>query len=315
MQGLTLSDVFSTLSYYMGSAYVNDFIQFGRIYQVKLGAEASARATVNDVMKLSVRNSNGQMVPFSSFTEIKEQMGQNLVSRYNMYTAAAITCIPKPGVSSAKAIEAMENLTQETLGNNFGYSWTSEAFQETRSGSTISIIFALAIIIVVLVLAAQYESWTNPIAVILSLPIAILGTVLGCMVMNLPISIYSQIGIILLIALSAKNAILIVEFAIDYRKEGQPVRKAALEAGRLRLRPILMTSFAFVFGVLPLMFATGAGAESRISLGTAVVFGMAMNTILGTLFVPNFWELMENLQEKYLSKLFKDDDGSACRYI
>ena len=142
----------------MGSAYVNDFIQFGRIYQVKLGAEASARATVNDVMKLSVRNSNGQMVPFSSFTEIKEQMGQNLVSRYNMYTAAAITCIPKPGVSSAKAIEAMENLTQETLGNNFGYSWTSEAFQETRSGSTISIIFALAIIIVVLVLAAQYES-------------------------------------------------------------------------------------------------------------------------------------------------------------
>lgn len=309
MQGLTLSDVFSTLSYYMGSAYVNDFIQFGRIYQVKLGAEASARATVNDVMKLSVRNSNGQMVPFSSFTEIKEQMGQNLVSRYNMYTAAAITCIPKPGVSSAKAIEAMENLTQETLGNNFGYSWTSEAFQETRSGSTISIIFALAIIIVVLVLAAQYESWTNPIAVILSLPIAILGTVLGCMVMNLPISIYSQIGIILLIALSAKNAILIVEFAIDYRKEGQPVRRAALEAGRLRLRPILMTSFAFVFGVLPLMFATGAGAESRISLGTAVVFGMAMNTILGTLFVPNFWELMENLQEKYLSKLFKDDDA------
>ena len=152
----------------------------------------------------------------------------------------------------------------------------------------------------ILVLAAQYESWTNPIAVILSLPTAILGTVLGCIVMSLSISIYSQIGLILLIALSAKNAILIIEFAMDYRKQGESIRQSAMEAGRLRLRPILMTSFAFIFGVLPLMFATGAGAESRIALGTAVVFGMAMNTVLGTLFVPNFYDRFGRLRILYL---------------
>ncbi len=306
MQGLTLSDVFSTLSYYMGSAYVNDFVEFGRIYQVKLGAQALARATIGDVMKLSVRNRDGDMVPFSSFTQIEETMGQNLVSRYNMYTSAALTAIPRQGVSTSQGMREMEQLIEKTLGNNFGYSWTGEAYQENQSGSTVILIFGLAILLVVLVLAAQYESWTNPLAVIMSLPTAVLGTVLGCMVMNLSISIYSQIGLILLIALSAKNAILIVEFAMDYRKQGESIRQSAIEAGRLRLRPILMTSFAFIFGVLPLMFASGAGAESRIALGTAVVFGMAMNTILGTLFVPNFYELMETVQERYFSRIFKE---------
>ncbi len=306
MQGLTLSDVFTTLAYYMGTAYVNDFVEFGRIYQVKLGADAMARANIDDVMKLSVRNRDGNMVPFSSFTQVEETLGQNLVSRYNMYTSAALTAIPAQGVSSSQGMAAMERLVNNTLGTTFGYSWTGEAYQESQSGSTVILIFGLAILLVVLVLAAQYESWTNPVAVILSLPTAILGTVLGSMMMNLSISIYSQIGLILLIALSAKNAILIVEFAIDYRKQGESIRQAAMEAGRLRLRPILMTSFAFIFGVLPLMFATGAGAESRIALGSAVVFGMAVNTILGTLFVPNFYELMQTLQERYLSRIFKD---------
>ncbi len=307
MQGLTLSDVFSTLSYYMGSAYVNDFVEFGRIYQVKLGAESMARARISDVMKLSVRNRDGNMVPFSSFTQVEETMGQNLVSRYNMYASAALTAIPRQGVSSSQGIWAMEQLIEKTLGNTFGYSWTGEAYQESQSGSTVTLIFALAILLVILVLAAQYESWTNPLAVVMSLPTAILGTVLGCMVMNLSISIYSQIGLILLIALSAKNAILIVEFAMDYRKQGETIRQSAVEAGRLRLRPILMTSFAFIFGVLPLMFASGAGAESRIALGAAVVFGMAMNTLLGTLFVPNFYELMETVQERFLSRVFKKE--------
>ena len=190
-----------------------------------------------------------------------------------------------------------------------------EAYQETEAGTSVTIIFGLAILIVFLVLAAQYESWSSPVAVLLSLPTAILGTVIGCMVMGQSIGIYTQIGIVLLIALSAKNAILIVEFATDYRKQGESIREAAIEAGRLRLRPILMTSLAFVFGVMPLLFATGAGAESRISLGTAVVFGMAMNTLLGTLFVPNFYELMATVQEKYLSNRFRDDtlpaDGNS----
>ena len=302
MQGLVLSDVFSTLSYYMGSAYVNDFVQFGRIYQVKLGAAADSRTVIGDVLKLSVRNQNGDMVPFSAFTTLEEQLGLNLVNRYNMYSSAAITAITTPGFSSQQGIQGMENLSNRVLGTTFGYDWTGEAYQETQASSSVSLIFGLAILVVILVLAAQYESWTSPIAVILGLPFAILGAVLGCMLLGLSISIYSQIGIILLIALSAKNAILIVEFAIDYRKKGESITEASIEAGRVRLRPILMTSFAFILGVMPLIFATGAGASSRISLGTAVVFGMAVNTLLGTLFIPNFYHLMQSIHEKFQKK-------------
>ncbi len=307
MMGVGIQDVFSTLAYQMGATYVNDYVEFGRVYQVKMSADARSRATINDVMKLSVRNKKGEMVPFSAFTTVESTMGQNLVTRYNMYPSASITCIPRPGASSAQGIADTEKLVEETLGTNFALSWTGQAFQEVQAGSSITLIFALAIILVIFVLSAQYESWTDPIAVILSLPTAILGTVLGCMIMGESISIYTQIGIILLIALSAKNAILIVEFARDYRREGMPIRDAAIEAGRLRLRPILMTSLAFVIGVLPLLFATGAGAASRVSLGTAVVFGMLMNTLLGTMFIPNFWMMMQNVQEKYLSNIFSDD--------
>lgn len=299
MQGLNLQDVFSALSLFMGSSYVNDFVEFGRIYQVKLGSLSNQRKEISDVLKLSVRNDRDQMVPFSSFTTIQEQLGMDLISRYNMYTSASMTCVVRPGYSTGQAIKAMEELTQKTLGINFGYDWTSEAFQETESSSSVTLIFVLAIVVAILVLSAQYESWTSPIAVIMGLPVAILGAILGCVVMNLPISIYSQIGIILLIALSAKNAILIIEFARDYRASGKSITEAAIEAGRIRLRPILMTSFAFILGVMPLIFASGAGAESRISLGTAVVFGMALNTLFGTLFIPNFYHLMQTLQEKF----------------
>ena len=242
------------------------------------------------------------MVPFSSFTTIEEQLGTNLINRYNMYTAASITCIPAVNASSQQAMTAMEQLSQNTLGENFGYDWTSVAYQEKESGSSVILIFGLAILVALLVLSAQYESWTSPVAVILGLPVALLGTLLGCLVMGLPISIYSQIGIILLIALSAKNAILIIEFARDYRAAGKSITEASIEAGRVRLRPILMTSFAFILGVMPLVFATGAGAASRVSLGTAVVFGMTLNTLLGTLFIPNFYQMMQKLQEKFSRK-------------
>ena len=199
----------------------------------------------------------------------------------------------------------MEEIVKDAIGKNYSYAWSGIAYQETQSGTTISFVFIFAIVMTILVLAAQYESWTDPIAVVLSMPVAILGTILGCLVMNQSISIYTQIGLILLLGMSAKNAILIVEYAMDFRKAGAPILKAAQEAGQIRFRPIMMTALAFVFGVMPMMFATGPGANSRIEIGTAVVFGMAMNAFIGTLFVPNFWVLMQTIQEKYLSKIIK----------
>ena len=256
MQGLKIDDIFTTLSLYLGSAYVNDFVDFGRIFQVKIGAQSDSRARIDDVLRLSVRNASGDMVPFSSFVTIEEQQGLATISRYNMYSAAALTAVTAEGYSSQQGIDAVEQLVGRLLGNNFGYEWT-----------------------------------------------------------GLSISVYSQIGIVLLIALSAKNAILIVEFARDYRAQGEPVDQAAIEAGRVRLRPILMTSLAFVLGVMPLLFASGAGAESRIALGTAVVFGMAVNMILGTLFIPHFYCLMQRLEERFtrnkLSQSMSPKKGTA----
>lgn len=303
MQGLKIDDIFTTLSLYLGSAYVNDFVDFGRVYQVKIGADANSRARIDDVLRLSVRNTSGDMVPFSSFTTIEERLGLSTVSRYNMYSAAAITAVTAQGYSSQQGIAAVEQLVDRVLGNNFGYEWTGTTYQETQAGASISLIFLLALLVVWLVLSAQYESWTSPVAVLLGLPFALLGVVAGCFLMNLSVSIYTQIGVVLLIALSAKNAILIVEFARDYRAQGESIEQAALEAGRVRLRPILMTSMAFVLGVMPLVFATGAGAESRIALGTAVVFGMAVNMILGTLFIPYFYCLMQRLEERWFRKV------------
>ena len=297
--GIQLNQVFATLGYYMGAAYVNDYVQFGRIYQVKIEAGDQAQKVIDNVLQLSVPNAQGQMVPFSSFTDVEEQLGQNQINRYNMYQTAAITCNVAPGASSGEAIRQMQELVSQHLGEEFGYEWTSVAYQETQAGSTTTIVFLMALLVAFLVLAAHYESWTSPVAAIMGLPVALLGAMIGCFVMGTPVSIYTQIGIILLIALSAKNGILIVEFARDFRAEGNSIRDAAYEAGHVRLRPILMTSFAFVLGVMPLLFASGAGAESRIALGAAVVFGMAMNTLLATVYIPNFYELMQKLQERF----------------
>lgn len=293
LYGLQLEDVYATLSQFMGSSYVNDFVKFGRTYQVTLSADSHARSRVSDIGHLTVRNASGDMVPFAAFAGVVPSLGQNTVSRYNMYNTAAITGATTHGTSSADGIKAMEELLRRVADDNFSYAWTGEAYQETQAGTTITTVLLFAIIITILVLAAQYESWGDSIAVVLAMPTALLGTVLGCMIMGQSISIYTQIGIILLLGLAAKNAILIVEYAIDYRKAGQPIRQAALSAGEVRFRPIMMTALAFVFGVMPMLFATGAGAASRVALGTAVVFGMAVNALVGTLFVPNLWELMQ----------------------
>ena len=291
----------------MGAAYVNDFVEFGRIYQVKIEARDQAQRVIDDVLKLSVPNAAGEMVPFSSFTKVEEQLGQDQINRYNMYSTASLTCNVAPGSSTGQAIQEVEALFKEQLGDEFGYEWTSVAYQETQAGNTTTIVLVMALIVAFLVLAAQYESWTSPVAAVIGLPVALLGAMIGCLVMGTPVSIYTQIGIILLVALSAKNGILIVEFARDFHAEGNSIRESAFEAGHVRLRPILMTSFAFVLGVMPLLFASGAGAQSRIALGAAVVFGMAMNTLLATVYIPNFYELMQKLQEKFNKKKGNND--------
>ena len=291
---------------------VEDVKQFldivdGRAKTMLLLETEEARLCLDDVLKLSVPNSTGEMVPFSSFTKVEEQLGQNQINRYNMYSTASLTCNVAPGSSTGQAIQEVEALFKEQLGDEFGYEWTSVAYQETQAGNTTTIVLIMALIVAFLVLAAQYESWTSPVAAVIGLPVALLGAMIGCLIMGTPVSIYTQIGIILLVALSAKNGILIVEFARDFRAEGNSIREAAFEAGHVRLRPILMTSFAFVLGVMPLLFATGAGAQSRIALGAAVVFGMAMNTLLATIYIPNFYEFMQKLQERFSKKKGNED--------
>jgi HAE1 family hydrophobic/amphiphilic exporter-1 len=300
--GLDIGSLLSTLSNYMGAAYINDFVMFGRIWQVKMAAGEESQKLIESVMRLSLANDEGQMVPFSSFMKAGSILGIDQLGRYNMYNSATLTCNTAPGYSTSETMLEMMQLLDEEIGNEFGSEWTGVAYQEETAGNTTIIILVLALLVAYLVLSAQYESWSSPVAAVMGTPIALLGTVCGCWIMGLPISIYTLIGIILLIALSAKNGILIVEFARDFRKAGNPIRESAYEAGHIRLRPILMTSFAFVLGVMPLLFAGGAGAEARLALGTAVVFGMFLNTVLATLYIPNWYEWMQTLEEKVKRK-------------
>lgn len=309
MQGVAVSDIYSVLSQFMGASYVNDFVDFDRTFQVTMQADGASRANPDDVMRLSVRNSQGDMVPFTSFASMKEVMGEPTVNRYDMYTTASITATPAKGVSSSDGIKAMEEIVSDTLGQNYSYAWTGMAYQETQAGTTVSLVFIFAIIMTLLVLAAQYESWTDPIAVVLAMPIAVLGTLLGTMLMNQSVNMYTQIGLILVLGMSAKNAILIVEYAMDFRKTGVPIVKAAHDAGVIRFRPIMMTALAFIFGVLPMFFSSGAGANSRIDLGTAVVFGMIVNAIIGTTCVPAFWVVMQRIQERGRRDKAADSSG------
>lgn len=296
--GLDVGAVLSTLSYYMGAIYVNDFVLLGRIWQVKMAAGEQSQKVIENVMQLSLPNNRGEMVPFSSFVTAEEILGSDQLIRYNMYNSATITANSAAGYSSSQVMDEVAQLFRAELGEEFGYEWTGVAFQEESAGKNTSVILGLAILVAFLVLSAQYESWTSPVAAIMGVPIALLGAIAGCWIADIPVSIYTEIGIILLIALSAKNGILIVEFARDYRAAGNEIRYSAAEAGHVRLRPILMTSLAFVIGVMPLLFAGGAGAGARLSLGSAVVFGMLLNTVIATLYIPNWYEWMQKLEER-----------------
>ena len=296
--GLNLPDVFNTLQIFLGSLYVNDFNLFGRTFRVTLQADKDARASATDISRLYVRNSTGGMVPLSTLGTLKPIVGPETVPHYNSNASALINGAPAPGYSSGQAVAAMQRVAASVLPRDFSYEWTGITFQELKAGSVASIIFGLAIVFVFLILAAQYESWSMPFMVLLAVPLALGGALLALFIRNLQIDVYSQIGFVMLIGLAAKNAILIVEFAKRRREEGLSIVEAAMEAGRLRLRPILMTAFAFIFGVIPLMTASGAGAASRQSIGTTVFGGMLAATVLTLIFVPVFYAVIEGFRER-----------------
>ena len=294
---LDLNDVFSTLQANLGSFYANDFNKFGRTYQVRLQAEPQFRDSADDVYRLRVRNSKGQMIPIGSVLTVEEAFGPQVINRYNLYPTASIIGAAAPGRSSGEALGAMERVANEVLPNTMGFDWTGMAFQERLAGGKAAIVFGLAILLVYLVLAAQYESWILPFAVIFVVPIGILGIAAAVAFRGMDNNVYTQIGTVLIIALASKNAILIVEFARELHLQGRNIIDAAIEASRLRFRPILMTSFAFILGVLPLVRASGAGAASQQSLGTAVVGGMITSTVLAVFFVPLFYVVMQRASE------------------
>ncbi|MFM9958980.1 MAG: efflux RND transporter permease subunit [Phycisphaerales bacterium] len=293
-----LSSIFQTLQTALGGAYVNDFNAFGRTFQVNTQAESRFRLAAEDIRKLEVRNKAGQMLPLGSLVTIRDDQGPERVVRFNMYEAATVNGVPAPGASSGEAMAVMEGIAADKLPQGMGYSWFAMSYQEKMTAGQGSIIFLLAIILVYLILAAQYESWTAPLSVILSIPLVVLGALLALTWAGLDNNVFTQIGLVLLVGLGAKNAILIVEFARQNRQQGKAIIDSAVEAARQRLRPILMTSFAFILGVLPLTLATGAGAAGRRSLGTAVMGGMIGVTILGLFFTPALYVTVTWIAEK-----------------
>jgi multidrug efflux pump subunit AcrB len=287
--GVDVKDVFSSLQIYLGSAYVNDFNLFGRTFRVVAQAADQYRMDRNDVLNIRVRNSSGETVPLGAFTTVKDISGPYRVPRYNLYPAAELDGNAAPGYSQGQAIQIMEKLAAETLPPGFGYEWTTLAFQQIRAGNTAMFAFTLAVVFVFLVLAAQFESLTLPLAVILIVPMCLVASIIGVVIRGFDNNILTQVGFVVLIALAAKNAILIVEFARQLEDQGRNRWDAAVEAARLRFRPILMTSLAFIFGVVPLVWAIGAGSELRQTLGTAVFSGMIGVTAFGLIFTPVFY--------------------------
>ncbi len=298
MLGINVADVFSALQVYVGSAYVNDFNLLGRVFRVTAQADAPYRRDPEDILKIRVRNSSGETVPLGSFTTVRDIAGPYRVPRYNLYPSAELDATAIPGFSQGQAIESLERIAAETLPDGFGYEWTTLAFQQIRAGNTALFAFALAVVFVFLVLAAQFESLTLPLAVILIVPMCLVAAISGVILRGQDNNILTQVGFIVLIGLAAKNAILIVEFAKQLEDQGRDRWTAAVEAARLRLRPILMTSLAFIFGVMPLVWAIGAGAELRQTLGTAVFAGMIGVTAFGLIFTPIFYVVCRWIAEK-----------------
>ncbi len=296
--GLSLSDVFGTLQVYLGGYYVNDFNRFGRVFRVTVQAEPDARSAPDDIMQLYARNASGEMVPLSTLATVAPIVGPQTISHYNMFRTAAVTGSAAPGRSSGQAIADMEKLAKANLPEGTSYEWTGLSLQELRAGGTAPFVFALALIVVFLCLAALYESWVLPLTIMLVVPLAVLGALSAQWLRGLANDVFCQVGLVMLVGLASKNAILVVEFAKMLREQGESIERAALHAAMVRLRPILMTSFAFILGVVPLVIASGAGSASRHSLGTAVFGGMLLATFLSLAVVPVFFVVIERIRER-----------------
>jgi HAE1 family hydrophobic/amphiphilic exporter-1 len=295
--GVSITDIFETLQINLGSLYVNEFNKYGRVYRVYLQAEEDQRMTEANVTELKVRNDAGDMIDLSAFVQIEPSVGPYNITHYQLYPSVTLLGNPADGYSSGQAIQAMQEVTNEALPDGYSYEWTGLVYQQLEAGNLAPILFSLSLVFTFFVLAAQYESWSMPVMVLLAVPLGLLGGLLGLTVRAMPLDIYGQIGLLMLIGLAAKNAILIVEFAKDEHDAGKGIVEAAMSAARIRLRPILMTAFAFIFGVMPLVFADGAGANSRQSLGTVVVSGMIVATIL-IIMVPVFYVVIQTLRER-----------------
>jgi multidrug efflux pump len=300
--GVPLQTIYQTLQINLGSLYVNDFNQFGRTYQVRVQADAPFRSQAEQIAQLKVRNNKGEMIPLSSLMRVKDSYGPDRVERYNAYVSAEINGAPAPGFSSGQAQAALEAIVKENLPKGMGYEWTELTYQEILAGNTMIYVFPLCVLLVFLVLAAQYESWTLPMAVILIVPMSILCALIGVKLTGGDNNVFTQIALFVLVGLASKNAILIVEFARELEDHGRTIMEAALEACRLRLRPILMTSIAFIMGVVPLVFSVGAGAEMRHAMGVAVFAGMLGVTFFGLFLTPVFYVLLRTLAKRLEKK-------------
>jgi HAE1 family hydrophobic/amphiphilic exporter-1 len=294
---VTTDQVFQTLSSYLGASFVNQFNKFGRTFQVYTQADAQFRLTLRDIENMMVRNNTGDMIPLGTVAKITPTVGPSLISLYNLYPSSTIIGLPAKGYSSGQSMALMEEIAAKTLPPGTGYEWTAMSYQEKVVGGQIYFVFGLAMLLVYLVLAGQYESWYAPIAVILAVPLSLLGPMAVLTGLRIENNLYTQIGLILLIALSAKNAILIVEVALELHvRDRKPLLESAVAAARARFRPILMTSFAFILGVVPLVLATGAGASARKSIGITVFSGMIASTCLAVLFVPTFFVVAQRFE-------------------
>jgi multidrug efflux pump len=298
-RGVLVGEIINCLQIYLGSLYVNDFNKFGRTWQENVQAEAGFRQTVPDVMRLKVKNSKNEMLPLREFLKDKEVTGPVMVQRYNLYPAVAVNASPAPGISSGQAITIMERTAAEQVPETMRTEWTELALLQLQTKDTAARAFILSVVLVFLVLAAQYESWALPLAVILVVPMCLLSAVIGVRAAGQDINIFTQIGFVVLAGLSVKNAVLIVEFAKQQEEHGKEPREAAVEASHLRLRPILMTSFAFILGVLPLLRASGAGSEMRQAIGTTVFYGMIGVTVFGLFLTPTFYFVIRTVTEKF----------------